>query len=100
MARRNRRSTRAAPRTSAAERQVERGAERREIARESARAGARRTLRVTATRASGAPTAVMERSAALERAFVVKDSRRLTITTGVMLALLVVSGFVVNTLFP
>lgn len=100
MARRNRRTTRAAPRVSAEERRVERSAERREIARESARAGTRRTLRVTETRAIGAPTAVLERTAGLERAFVVKDSRRLTITTLAMLALLVASGFVVNALFP
>jgi len=30
----------------------------------------------------------------------VKDSRRLGITVAVMLALLVVSGFIVNALFP
>ena len=48
--------------------------------------------------AVGTPSATLERAAALERAYVVKDFRRLAIVVAVMLVLLVASGFVVNAL--
>jgi hypothetical protein len=46
------------------------------------------------SRAAGAPSAALERSSLLERAFVAKDFRRLAITVVISLALLVVSGLV------
>lgn len=72
-----------------------------ETARQPARSRTRsRLARTDEPRAIGAPSAALERAAGLERVHVVKDSRRLGITVGVMLALLVVSGFIVNALFP
>ena len=56
--------------------------------------------RVGASRAVGEPSPALERVAHLERAFVVKDFRRLVITVIAMLALLAVSGFIVNALIP
>jgi len=44
------------------------------------------------SRAAGAPSAALERSSLLERAFVAKDFRRLGITVAISLALLVVAG--------
>jgi hypothetical protein len=44
------------------------------------------------SRAVGTPSASLERSAVLERGFIVKDFGRLAIVIGVALALLVVSG--------
>jgi hypothetical protein len=48
--------------------------------------------------AVGAPSPTLERAAALERAFVVKDFGRLGKVALLMLALLVASGFAVNAL--
>lgn len=53
-----------------------------------------------AARAVGEPSAALARVAHLERAYVVKDSRRLAITVVAMLVLLTVSGFIVNALIP
>ena len=105
MARRNRRTTRPARRDSAPERRAVTTETARQPAREPARESARSRTRSRLARsgepeATGAPSPALERAAALERGHVVKDSRRLAITVGVMLALLVVSGFVVNALFP
>ena len=59
-----------------------------------------RVIRAGAPRAVGEPSQALERVAHAERAYVVKDSRRLAITVGAMLALLAVSGFIVNALIP
>lgn len=48
------------------------------------------------SRAVGMPSAPLERAAALERAFVVKDFKRIAIVSALALALLAASGFVVN----
>lgn len=48
--------------------------------------------------AIGQPSATLERAAALERAYVVKDFGRLGKVIAAMLALLVASGFAVNAL--
>ena len=101
MARRSRRTTRPARRDPAPERRAVTTETARQPARESARSRTRsRLARSGEPEATGAPSPALERAAALERGHVVKDSRRLAITVGVMLALLVVSGFVVNALFP
>lgn len=101
MARRNRRTTRPARRDPAPERRAVTTETARQPAHESARSRTRsRLARTDEPRAIGAPSAALERAAALERGHVVKDSRRLAITVGVMLALLVVSGFIVNAVFP
>ena len=47
-------------------------------------------------RAVGQPSAGMERAASLERAYVVKDLRRLGIVIVAMLALLAIGGFIVD----
>lgn len=57
-----------------------------------------RVLRPGQPRAAGAPSAALEKAAAWERGYVVKDFRRLGITTVVMLVLLVAGGFAVNAL--
>jgi len=44
------------------------------------------------SRAAGAPSAALERSSLMERAFVAKDFRRLAITVAIALALLVAAG--------
>jgi hypothetical protein len=49
-----------------------------------------------APRAVGAPSNSLERAAALERAYVVKDFRRIGIVVAAMLLLLVLSGFGIN----
>lgn len=73
----------------------------REAPRDIQRARARgRVTRVGASRAVGEPSPALDRVAHLERAFVVKDFRRLVITVVAMLALLAASGFVVNALIP
>lgn len=104
MARRNRRATRPARREAAPERREaapERQTAVRETARDPQRARARgRVVRAGAPRAVGEPSQALERVAHLERAYVVKDSRRLAITVAVMLGLLAASGFVVNALIP
>jgi hypothetical protein len=51
-------------------------------------------------RAVGEPSAVLEREAAQERAYVVKDFRRIGLVVAIMLALLVVSDIAVNALLP
>lgn len=51
-----------------------------------------RTVRGGYARALGAPSAALERSAVLERGFVVKDFRRLGLVVAIALALLIVSG--------
>lgn len=101
MARRNRRTTRPVRRDAAPERRAVTTETSREIARDSARARTRsRPAHIGWTRATGEPSAALERAAALERGHVVKDSRRLAISVAAMLALLVASGFVVNAIFP
>ena len=101
MARRNRRATRPVRRDAAPERRAVTTETSRQPARDTARARARsRLAHVDGARATGEPSAALERAAALERGHVVKDSRRLAITIAVMLALLVASGFAVNAIFP
>lgn len=51
-----------------------------------------RSVRGGYSRALGAPSAALERSAVLERGFVVKDFRRLGLVVAIALALLIVSG--------
>lgn len=48
----------------------------------------------------GDPSAVLEKAAALERAYVVKDFGRLAKVVVAMLVLLAASGFAVNTFVP
>ena len=104
MARRNRRATRPARREAAPDRReaaVERQTAVREASRDPQRARARgRVTRAGAPRAVGEPSQALERVAHAERAYVVKDSRRLAITVAAMLVLLTVSGFIVNALIP
>jgi hypothetical protein len=47
-------------------------------------------------RAIGAPSASLERAAALERSFVLKDFRRIAVVVAIALALLVASGLILN----
>lgn len=54
------------------------------------------TRGVGAPRAVGAPSSAMQKAAALERAYVVKDFRRIGIVVAAMLLLLVLSGFGIN----
>jgi len=49
-------------------------------------------------RATDAASPVLERAAAAERTYVMKDVRRLGLVAAVMLVLLVASGFAVETL--
>lgn len=110
MARRNRRTPRPARRETAPERQTA-ATERpstatqpaiatRQPARDLSRSRARGRPVVGLPRAVGAPSEALERAATLERGYVVKDIRRLAIVTAIMLALLAVSGFLVNALLP
>jgi hypothetical protein len=48
------------------------------------------------SRAVGAPSASLERAAALERGFVMKDFRRMAVVVAIALALLLVSGVLLN----
>jgi hypothetical protein len=48
------------------------------------------------SRAAGAPSAALERSAVLERSFISRDFRRLALVVAIALALLVVAGVVEN----
>jgi len=60
------------------------------------RAGSHRPIRGSRTgysRAAGAPSGALLRSAVVERGFIFKDFRRLSIVVGVALVLLVVAGF-------
>ena len=47
-------------------------------------------------RAIGAPAASLERAAALERSFVLKDFRRIALVVAIALALLVASGLILS----
>lgn len=47
-------------------------------------------------RAIGAPSASLERAAALERSFVLKDFRRIALVVAIALALLVASGLILS----
>ncbi|HEX9494178.1 MAG TPA: hypothetical protein VGA38_00275 [Candidatus Limnocylindria bacterium] len=64
----------------------------------SQRAGS--TVRPGVARAAGDASPVLEREASQERAYVVKDFRRIGIVVAIMLALLVVSDVAVNALLP
>jgi hypothetical protein len=66
--------------------------------RRSGRAGA--PVRAGASRAVGDPSPTMERAAQQERAFVVKDFRRIGVVVAIMAALLLVSDIAVNALLP
>ena len=57
-------------------------------------------MRPGAPRAVGEPSPTLEREAEEERAFVVKDFRRIGVVAAVMAALLVVSDIAVNVLLP
>lgn len=104
MARRNRRATRPVRREAAPERRAVSAETPRRPARETAAGRARSRLgrggRGAVVTATGEPSPTLLRAAALERGHVLKDSRRLALTVGIMLALLVVSGVIVNALFP
>jgi hypothetical protein len=67
-------------------------------ARRSGRAGA--PVRAGAPRAIGEPSVALEREAEQERAFVMKDFRRIGIVVAIMAALLVISDLAVNALLP
>lgn len=56
------------------------------------------SVRAGAARAIGAPSPTLERAAAAERAFVVKDFRRIGIVVALMAVLLVASDLAVNAL--
>jgi hypothetical protein len=57
-------------------------------------------VRPGSARAIGEPSPLLEREAAQERAYVVKDFRRIGVVVAIMLALLVVSDIAVNALLP
>lgn len=61
------------------------------------RAAAHRPVRGSRTgysRAAGAPSGALERSAVLERSFISRDFRRLALVVGIAIGLLVISGVV------
>ena len=62
-----------------------------------ARSG-RATGRGGIARASGEPSAALQKAATWERAYVVKDFRRIGITVAAMLVLLAIAGFAENAL--
>lgn len=64
----------------------------------SQRAGS--TVRPGAARAVGEASPVLEREAVQERAYVVKDFRRIGIVVAIMVVLLIVSDVAVNALLP
>ncbi len=66
--------------------------------RRSGRAGA--PLRPGPPRAIGEPSPILEREAERERAFVVKDFRRIGVVVAIMAGLLVLSDIAVNALLP
>jgi hypothetical protein len=57
-------------------------------------------VRSGVARAEGEPSPVLEREAALERAYVTKDFRRIGIVVAMMVALLIASDIAVNALLP
>jgi hypothetical protein len=57
-------------------------------------------VRPGVARAVGEPSAILEREAAQERAYVTKDFRRIGIVVVVMVVLLIVSDIAVNALLP
>jgi len=67
----------------------------REGARSAVRAG-RFIARSGAARAAGAPSASLERAAALERAYVVRDFRRIAVVVAISVGLLIASGILLN----
>ena len=66
-----------------------------EAARPAVRAG-RVVARTGAPRASGAPSTSLERAAALERGYVMRDFRRIGVVVAISVGLLVASGVVLN----
>jgi len=95
MARRNRTRSRSRRDATAARRAATPRPVEREVAPRPTGYRARGSAtRLGYSRAAGAPSAALERSSLLERAFVAKDFRRLAITVVISLALLVVSGLV------
>ncbi len=74
--------------------------QRREARRyaEGARGTSRAAGRAGTSRAIGEPSAALQKAAAWERAYVVKDFRRIGVTVAFMLLLLALSGFGVNAL--
>jgi hypothetical protein len=57
-------------------------------------------VRAGAPRAIGEPSVALEQEAEQERAFVMKDFRRIGIVVAIMAALLVISDLAVNALLP
>ena len=95
MARRNRTRSRSRRDATAARRATSPRPVERDIAARPTGYRARGSVtRLGYSRAAGAPSAALERSSLLERAFVAKDFRRLSITVAVSLALLVAAGLV------
>lgn len=98
---RSRRSVEASRRATApraaetAEREAIRPAPRAAV-RQAAPTRARYATRGGTARAIGAPSAALDRAAAAERAFVVKDFRRMAIVVVIALLLLVASGVVLS----
>jgi hypothetical protein len=57
-------------------------------------------VRPGVARAVGEPSAILEREAVQERAYVTKDFRRIGMVVAVMVVLLIVSDIAVNALLP
>lgn len=74
-------------------------AERSDVPRSERPSRPRSRAAIGPLRATDAASPVLERAAAAERAYVVKDSRRLGIVVAVMLVLLTASGIAVERLF-
>jgi hypothetical protein len=104
MPKRQRRSTRerraasAGPRPAVHDRGATTTAPTRRSYSGSQRAGS--PVRPGVARAVGEPSAILEREAAQERAYVTKDFRRIGIVVVVMVVLLIVSDIAVNALLP
>ena len=95
---RERRAASAAARPTAHDRPVTTPATTRRSYSGSQRAGS--PVRPGVARAIGEPTAVLEREATQERAYVTKDFRRIGVVVAVMVALLIASDIAVNALLP
>ncbi len=92
------RRSRTRGRTRPAQRAAQRAAPT--IARHPTARPTRAPVRGGTARATGAPSAALERAAAWERGYVVKDFRRIGIVVAIMFILLALSDVAVNRLQP